>query len=161
IYITVIAFWENHSPADMLVKNSLRLLAAFSLAIACAVAVECVFGVRSPADRLKEQFRLRYLALGKMFSLYAGDAEGKQRFEAASQVSRLAAAGQAGMMDLYNQIVDRDLDMGVLPIAARVHISMLAELMDDSAAFGLQSQVHDDSQFRQRCQRIAEQCRSL
>ena len=161
IYITVIAFWENHSPADTLVKNSLRLLAAFSIAIACAVAVEYVFGVRSPADRLKEQFRLRYLALEKMFSLYARDAEPKRRFEAASQVSRLAASGQAGMTDLYNQIADRDFDMGVLPIAARVHITILAKLMDDSAAFGLQSQVQEDSTFRQRCERIAEQCRSL
>jgi multidrug resistance protein MdtO len=65
------------------------------------------------------------------------------------------------MMDLYNPIVDRNLDMGVLPIAARVHITMLAKLMDDSAAFGLQSQVHEESQFQQRCERIAEQFGSL
>jgi multidrug resistance protein MdtO len=39
-----------------------------------------------------------------------------------------------------------------------VHITMLAELMDDSAAFGLQSETRDDPELRQRCARIAEQC---
>jgi len=161
IYITVIAFWENHLPADTLVKNSLRLLAAFSVGVGCAVAVEYVFGVRSPADRLTQQFRVRYQALERLFSLYAREGEPEQRFAAASQVSRFAAAGQAGMMDLYNQIVDRDLDTSVLPIGARVHITMLAGLMDDSAAFGFQSKMRDDAELRRRCERIAEQCRSL
>jgi hypothetical protein len=31
----------------------------------------------------------------------------------------LAAARQAGMIDLYNQMVDRDLDTGVLPIGSK------------------------------------------
>jgi multidrug resistance protein MdtO len=63
------------------------------------------------------------------------------------------------MMALYNQIVDRNLDTGVLPIGTRVHITMLAELMDESAAFGLQ--IRDDSELRRRCARLAEQCRGL
>src|SRR5271163_733059 len=159
--ITVIGFWEGHSPADTLVKNSLRLLAAFCLGIGCAVAVEYVFGVRSPANRLVEQFRIRYQALEKMFGLFASESDSKQRFAAASQVSRLAAAGQTGMMDLYNQIADRDLGSGVLPVGARVHITMLAELMDDSAAFGLQSKIPAAADSRRRCERVAEQCRSL
>jgi multidrug resistance protein MdtO len=161
IYSIVIAFWESHLPPDRLVKNSLWLFATFSLAVACAVAVEYVFGGRSPADRLQEQLRIRYRALERMFSLYAQEVAPEQRFEAASTVSRLAVAGQAGMMALYNQIVDRNLDSGALPIATRVHITMLAELMDESAAFGLQSDMSDDSQLRQRCARIAEQCRAL
>jgi multidrug resistance protein MdtO len=144
-----------------LVKNSLWLLATFSLAIGCGVAVEYVFGTHSPAERLEEQLRARYQALEKMFGLHARDGEPRQRFEAATRVSRLAAAGQAGMLGLYNQIVDRNLDTGALPIGTRVHITMLAELMDDSAAVGLQSQMRDDPEFRQRCARIAEQCRSL
>jgi multidrug resistance protein MdtO len=161
IYSIVIAFWESHLPADRLVKNSLWLFATFSLAIGCGVAVEYVFGARSPANRLQEQLRIRYQALERMFSLYAQQAEPEQRFEAATNVSRLAVAGQAGMGALYNQIVDRNLDSGALPIATRVHITMLAELMDDSAAFGLQSDKWDDSELRQRCARIAEQCRAL
>jgi multidrug resistance protein MdtO len=159
--ITVIGFWENHSPADILVKNSLRLLAAFCLGIGCAVAVEYVFGVRSPADRLAEQFRIRYQALQRMFSSFAAESDFEQRFAAASQVSRLAAAGQAGMMALYNQVADRNVDTSVLPIGARVHITMLAELMDDSAAFGLQSKTGDDAESGNRCARIAEKCRHL
>jgi multidrug resistance protein MdtO len=97
-----------------------------------------------------------------MFSLCAQEeVSPKRRFDAAVRVSRLAAAGQLGMMDLYNQIVDRDLDTGALPIGTRVHITMLAELMDDSAAFGLQSETRDDPELRQRCARIAEQCGRL
>jgi multidrug resistance protein MdtO len=161
VYCVVIGFWEHHAPEDTLVKNSLRLLAAFAMAAACGVAVEYVFGARSPADRLEEQFRIRYQALEEMFSLYAQEVDRKQRFDAGARVSRLAVAGPAGMMDLYNQIVDRNLDTGNLPIGTRVHITMLAELMDDSAAFGLQSETRDDREFRQRCARIAEQCGRL
>src|SRR5271170_7442078 len=127
--ITVIGFWENHLPADTLVKNSLRFLAAFSLGIGCAVAVEYIFGVRSPVERLTEQFRARYEALARMFSLYAHEAEPEERIAVATQVSRLAVAGQVGMMDIYNQIVNRSLDTRALPLAARVHITMLAGLM--------------------------------
>jgi multidrug resistance protein MdtO len=162
IYCVVIGFWEHHAPEDTLVKNSLHLLAAFAMAAACGVAVEYVFGARSPADRLEGQFRIRYQALEEMFSLCAQEeVSPKRRFDAAVRVSRLAAAGQLGMMDLYNQIVDRDLDTGALPIGTRVHITMLAELMDDSAAFGLQSETRDDPELRQRCARIAEQCGRL
>ena len=160
-YCILIAFWEGHAPEDVLVKNSLRLLATLALAIACGVAVEYIFGARSPADRLAEQFSIRYRALQEMFSLFAQEASPNQRFEAAARVSRLAAAGQAGMMNLFNQIVDRDLDTGVLPIGTRVHITMLAELMDNSAAFGLQSETRDDAEALERCARIAEQCRHL
>jgi multidrug resistance protein MdtO len=54
------------------------------------------------------------------------------------------------MMGLYNQIVDRDFNIGALPIGTPVHITMLAELMDASAAFGLQSERSDDPEVRQR-----------
>lgn len=42
-----------------------------------------------------------------------------------------------------------------------MHITMLAELMDNSAAFGLQSDPRDDSEVLERCARIAEQCGRL
>jgi multidrug resistance protein MdtO len=162
IYCVVIGFWEHQAPEDTLVKNSLRLVAAFAMAAACCVAVEYLFGGRSPADRLEDQFRIRYQALQEMFRLYAQEeVSPKQRLDAAARVSRIAVAGPAGMMDLYNHIVDRNLDTGNLPIGTRVHITMLAELMDDSAAFGLQSETRDDPKFRQRCARIAEQCGRL
>lgn len=47
IYCTVISFWENHAPADRSVKNSLWLLAAFSLAICCAIAWN-MYSARAP-----------------------------------------------------------------------------------------------------------------
>jgi multidrug resistance protein MdtO len=162
IYCVVIGFWEHQAPEDTLVKNSLRLVAAFAMAAACCVAVEYLFGGRSPADRLEDQFRIRYQALQGMFRLYAQEeVSPKQRLDAAARVSRIAVAGPAGMMDLYNHIVDRNLDTGNLPSGTRVHITMLAELMDDSAAFALQSETRHDPKFRQRCARIAEQCGRL
>jgi multidrug resistance protein MdtO len=161
IYCTVISFWENHAPADRSVKNSLWLLAAFSVGIGCSIAVEYVFGTCSPAERLESELRVRYQALEKMFNLFAQNASARQRWEAASRVSRMAAAGEAGMIGLYNQIVDRNLDTGALPIGTRVRITMVAELMDDCAAFGFESEPLDDPEFRGRCARIAEQCRGL
>ena len=161
IYCTLIAFWESHAPADTLVKNSLWFLAVFSLVFICVIAVEYVFDTRSPVDGLEKAFQVRYEALDSMFSLFARNAPVEQRFETASRVSRLAAAGQAGMIALYNQIVDRNLDTGALPIGTRVHITLLAELMDDAAAFGLQGAALDHPEVRNRCARIAEQCRGL
>jgi multidrug resistance protein MdtO len=162
IYCTVIALWEIHYPADALVKQSLWLLGTFSVALGCAVAVEYIFGDRHPAEKLEEQRRLRYQALEAMFTLYAqSGVDPVKRFEAASRVSRLAIAGQTGMMELYNTIVDRNLDTGTLPIGSRVRITMLARLLDVSAAFGMQSQTDSDPETRRRCAHIAEQCREL
>lgn len=161
IYCTVIAFWESHAPADKLVKNSLWLLVTFSVAVGCAVAVEYLLGSRNPAKQLEEQRRIRYQALDKMFTAYAQGATSEQRMAVAIPVSRLAIAGSAGMMELYNIIVDRNLDTGTLPIGTRVRITMQAQLMDVAAAFGLQNIDEDSPELRQRCAHIAEQCREL
>jgi multidrug resistance protein MdtO len=161
IYCTVISLWEVHVPEGVLVKNSLWLIATFSVSVGCAIAVEYLFGVRDPVQKLEEQRRIRYEALESMFLLYSQNAPSRQRLEAAARVSLLAAAGQAAMIELYNTIVDRNLDTDKLPIASRTRLIMLAELMDDGAAFGLQNQVQNDPIFQQRCARIAEQCREL
>jgi multidrug resistance protein MdtO len=161
IYCTVIELWERHNPANTTVKNSLWLVGTFSVALACAVAVEYLFGDRDPAKKLNEQRQIRYRALETMFQLCANGAAPEQRWEAVSRVSRLAIAGQSGMMELYNTIVDRDLDTGTLPIGLRVRITMLAQLMDVSAAFGSQYQTQDDPALRQRCAHIAKQCHEL
>src|SRR3984885_14562850 len=92
IYCVLIGFWEHQAPEDTLVKNSLRLVAAFAIAAVCGVAVEYIFVARAPADRLEEQFRIRYQALEEMFSLFAQEeVSPKQRFNAVARVSRLAA----------------------------------------------------------------------
>jgi multidrug resistance protein MdtO len=161
IFVTVIAFWENHAPADFLVKASLKLLATFALSVGCAIAVEYIFGEKNPAKTLNDQRRMRFRLLANMFKLYAEGAPPQQIFEAVTRVSRLALAGQAGMMQLYNAIVDRNLDTGKLPIATRTRITMLAQLMDVSAAFGLQNVATDDPTLRLRCARIAQHCEEL
>jgi multidrug resistance protein MdtO len=161
IYCTVISLWENHAPADRLVKTSLYLVGTFLIALGCAVAVEYVFGVRNPAAKLQEQRRLRYAALAKLFHLYAENAPQAQRFEAATVVSRIAVAGQAGMMALYNAIVEQNQDTGTLPIAIRPRITMLAQLMDVSAAFGLENPLTVDPDTQARAARISEECSRL
>ncbi len=161
IYCTVIAFWESHARADTLVKNSLWLIGTFSVAVGCAVAVEYILGDRNPAEKLEEQRRIRYQALDKMFTSYAQGATPEQKMATAIPVSRLAIAGSTGMMELYNTIVERNLDTGTLPIGIRVRITMQAQIMDVAAAFGLQNVNEDSPELRQRCARIAEQCREL
>jgi multidrug resistance protein MdtO len=65
------------------------------------------------------------------------------------------------MMELYNTIVERNLDTGTLPIALRPRITMLAQLMDNVAAFGLQNPSVIDADTRARCLRIADELRAL
>jgi multidrug resistance protein MdtO len=155
-----IGFWENHAPADKLVKNSLWLLAAHATGIAGAIAVGYVFGSGSPADKLAEQLRTRYRALEQMFKAYASDSLLEERRAAAEQVSRLAAAGQREMLQLSNQIVDGNLARGGLPTGVHVQIPLLAELLDCSAGFGLQSDS-SEPELQSRCETIARQCGHL
>ena len=158
IYGVGIGTWENHAPADRLVKSTLWLLAAFATGIAVSVAVSYLFSTRSPSDRLAGQLRLRYRALAAMFSAYAADdATDQQRWAAAQSVSRLAAEGHRGMLELYRQIADRNLPNGSLPAAVQLHIITIAELMDTSAAFGLQAERLDLG-LQWRCRVIAQQC---
>lgn len=160
VFCIGIGLWENHTAADTLVKNTLWLFAAVSTGLAVAIAVEYVFATRSPADKLAEQLRIRYRALDTMFKVYAGNSTEEQRRTAAENVSRLAAAGYTGMVQLYSQLVDRDLDRGNLPMGVYAHITMLAELLDNSAAFGLQTDLVDRD-IRSRCETLARQCSQL
>lgn len=161
IFCTIIGFWEFHTPAGSLVKTSLWLAATFALSVGCAIFIEYLFGARDPVKMLEEQRRIRYQALEAMFTLYADGAPANQRLDAATRVSRLAVAGQAAMMSLYNSIVDRNLATDKLPIGSRTRLTMLAELMDHAAAFGLQNLAQDDPELRLRCAHIAQQCREL
>jgi multidrug resistance protein MdtO len=161
IYCTVIALWELHASADHLVKSSLYLIGTFTISLGCAVGIEYLFGTRDPAAKLQEQRHLRYVALEALFRTYADNAPLAQRFEAATRVSRIAIAGQSGMMALYNTIVERNLDTGTLPMAIRPRITMLAQLMDVSAAFGLQNPMAVDADTQARCKRIADACKGL
>jgi multidrug resistance protein MdtO len=161
IFCVLIGLWENHAPADNLVKTSLYLFATASLALAASVVVELLFALRSPAELLFEQRRIRYQALTAMFDAFAKGAEPADLAPAISLVSRLAGAGQNAMHRLYSRIVDRNLDTGSLPVGARVHITMLAQIMDLSAAFGSQHMAGADPELRERCRKIADQCRDL
>jgi multidrug resistance protein MdtO len=161
IYGVGIGFWENHASADRLVKSSLWLLAAFATGIAGSVAVSYLFSMHSPADRLAGQLRLRYRALAAMFAAYATEAAtDQQRRTAAQSVSRLAAEGHRGMLELHRQIADRNLPSGSLPTTVQFQILAIAELMDYSAAFGIQVEC-PDVDLQSRCKLIANQCEYL
>ena len=161
IYCTVIALWESHASADHLVKRSLFLIGTFSISLTCAVGIEYIFGAKHPAEKLQEQRAIRYTALAALFRAYAENAPQAQRFELATRVSRIAVAGQSGMMALYNTIVERNLDTGTLPIAIRPRITMLAQLMDVSAAFGLLNPAEVDAETQARSRRIADECKKM
>ena len=161
IFTTLIALWETHVPVDTLVKTTLYILGTISLAVGSVVAVEYVFGAKHPAEELQHERIIRYQALIAMFTLYAQGADIDQISQAVSRVSRLAATGQSGMQRLYNTMVERNLDTGALPIGTRVRITMLAQLMDVSAAFGWQHPTVEDSALRERCAHLAELCSYL
>ena len=161
IFTTLIALWETHTPAGPLVKEMLYLLGTISLSVISVLAVEYIFAGQHPAEELQQQRVIRYQALEAMFALYAQGAVSGQISPAVIRVSRLAATGQSGMQRIYNTIVERNLDTGPLPIGTRVRITMLAQLMDVSAAFGFQYPSLSDPALRQRCAHIAELCRDL
>jgi multidrug resistance protein MdtO len=161
IFTTLIALWETHAPAGPLVKEMLYLLGTISLSVLSVLAVEYIFGGQHPAEELQQQRIIRYQALEAMFTLYAQGADSAQISPAVIRVSRLAATGQSGMQRLYNTIVERNLDTGALPIGTRVRITMLAQLMDVSAAFGFHYPSLSDPALRQRCADIAELCHDL
>ena len=161
LFSVLMSLWETHAPAGPLVKQMLYLLGTISLAVGSVVVVEYVFGRRNAAEDLQKERITRYRALETMFSLYAQGADAAQISPAVIRVSRLAAEGQYGMQRLYNIIVERNLDPSVLPIGARVRITMQAQLLDISAAFGLQHPTLSDPTLRQRCAHIANLCHRL
>jgi len=161
LYCLVIALWENQTPADRIVKTSLYLIAAEGLTLGSAVLVEYVFASRSAIDRLQEQLAVRYRALESMFRNFARGASQDELLAGYLPVARLALAGQRGMQELYHVIVQRNLDPKGLPIGVRVRITLLAEFVDVSAAFGAAHLSTDHLHLRERCEWIADRCRQL
>ena len=156
LYCTVIALWESQTPADRIVKNSLYLIAAEGITLGCAVFIEYLFATRNAVERLQEERRNRYRALERMFRAYARGASADDLFAAYLPVARLALAGQRGMQELYQVSVQRNLDPKGLPVGMRVRITLLAELVDVSAAFGAAHPSTDDPHLRERCAWIAD-----
>ncbi len=159
IFATLIALWETHAPANRLVTASLWIVGALSIPILSSIAVEYVFGARHLADLLIEQRTIRWQAFVSMFTLFAEKAGPEQRALAVSRVGRLAVTGQDGMQELYNKMVERNLDTGSLLIGARVRITMLAQLMDLGAAVG-SAPYADDPASLLRYKRIAEEAQA-
>jgi multidrug resistance protein MdtO len=160
IFCTLIATWERHVSANALVEGSLWLLATTLVALGFSIAVEYLFGSRHPAEELQQQRLIRYAAMEAMFNAYASNANETVIHDASIRVARLAVSGQSGMQQLYNRIVDRNLDVGALPVGTRVRITMLAQLTDYSAAFALQHAVSRPG-LHDRCSTIARICGKL
>jgi multidrug resistance protein MdtO len=159
IFATLIAFWETPAPANRLVTASLWIIGALSIPILSSIAVEYVFGARHPADLLIEQRTIRWQAFISMFTLFAEKADPEKRVQAVTRVGRLAVTGQDGMQELYNKMVERNLDTGSLLVGARVRITMLAQLMDLGAAVG-SAPYADDPASLLRYKRIAEEAQA-
>jgi multidrug resistance protein MdtO len=159
IFATLISLWETHAPANRLVTGSLWIIGALSIPILSSIAVEYIFGARQPADLLIEQRTIRWQAFISMFTLFAEKADPEKRAQAVTRVGRLAVTGQDGMQQLYNKIVERNLDTRSLLVGARVRITMLAQLMDLGAAIG-SAPYADDPASLLRYERIAEEAQA-
>lgn len=162
LFCLLIATWERPIVETVLVSTSLRLLAALSLAVICTVSVEYALGSRAPAVHLREQFEVRYRALATLYEVCSDPAASLAlRHEAASTVSKLAAAGSNRMLELYRAIADRDLATDSLPPGTQLRIMLLARLMDESAAFGFEDEQAFAPEIRHRCAGIAASCNEL
>ena len=161
VFVTLIAMWEVHAPADALVKLSLWFIATLSVSLGSSAAVEYLFGARDPAADLHKQITMRYRSLEKLFRLYAEGAEASEWRQAMLQVTHLAAAGRKEMQALYEAVVARNLDPGELQIGTRVGMTLLVELMDISAGFAAQPPALLDPESRERCAAIAAHCGAL
>ncbi|HKN23176.1 MAG TPA: FUSC family protein [Terracidiphilus sp.] len=161
VFVTLIAMWELHAPADTLVKNSLWFIASLSVALGSSLAVEYLFGVRDPAADLRKQIAMRYRALQKLFSFYAEGAITSESSRAVSQVARFAAAGPREILALYETVVARNLDPGDLRIGTKVRMTLGLQLLDLSAAFAAQNPETVDPELRGRCAAIAAHCGAL
>ena len=157
-----IGLWENHAPADKIVKANLWLLAAFGTGIVGAVATsysyfrrahlpldwpgscDCDIARSLPCLRRTRPMMQPSSNDGRQLSLCH---ESRQR-------------DTGGMLELHGQIAGRNLPSGSLPVAVQLHIINLAELMDNSAAFGLQAEC-PDVDLQSRCEVIAQQCAYL
>lgn len=104
---------------------------------------------------------IRYRALHAMFSLFAEGGSPDALRQVAIPIARLAVAGDGSMQALYNSMVDRNLDTGNLPVATRVRITMLAQLVDVAAAFGASNLTGVDPAARLRCRNLATLCHDL
>ncbi len=161
VFVTLIAMWELHAPADTLVKNSLWFIATLSVSLGSSLAVEYLFGARNPAADLRKQIAMRYRALQKLFSLYAEGAVTGEWSQAVSQVARFAAAGPREIQQLYESLVARNLDPGDLRIGTKVRMTLGLQLLDLSAAFAAQNPQTVDPELRGRCAAIAAHCGAL
>jgi multidrug resistance protein MdtO len=161
VYVTLIALWELHLPADTLVKASLWFIASLSVSLGSSLAVEYLFGARNPAADLRKQITMRYRAIEKLFSLYAEGAVTSEWPQAVSQVARFAAAGPREMLTLYEAVVARNLDPGDLRIGTQVRMTLGMRLLDLSAAFAAQPPETFDLELRRRCAVIAAHCCAL
>ncbi|HVW09960.1 MAG TPA: FUSC family protein, partial [Bryobacteraceae bacterium] len=94
-----------------------------------------------------------------VFTLFAKGAPPAQLTPAIAGLNRLAATGQRPMQDLYNQVVERDLPRGSLPVGSRTRIAMLAQLADLAAAYASAHPAGVPEEERARCAAIALRCR--
>jgi len=161
VYVTLIAMWELHLPADTLVKASLWFIATLSVPLASSAAVEYIFGAHNPAADLQKQFALRYRALEQLFRLYAERATSSEWAQAVSQVARFAAAGPREMQALYETVAARNLDTGDLQVGTQARMTLLVQLLDFSAAFAAVPTETFDPGLRERCATIAAYCGAL
>jgi multidrug resistance protein MdtO len=159
IYCVLIALWERPAPPDALVKASLFILATVSVGLVCSIVVEYLFAFRHAGERLKEQFDIRYQLLDGVFTLFARDAPPARLGDTIARLNRLAGAGPAGMRQLYNEVVQSDLQAGRRTVFSLVQITLLAELLDAAAAFASQHPTGAGIESRARCAEIARRSR--
>jgi multidrug resistance protein MdtO len=157
-WFVALAAWESHLPATRIVENTLWLVAATGVSSACGVAVEYLFGSKTPAAELIGEMNGRLDAAQRLFTLYAEQADAKTIENGRHRVIQQSHAGQARMQRLYGRAIEHAGKAGQLPPGTRVRIPILADLADLTAAYALSHPNGVDDDARALCARLADLC---
>lgn len=160
VFFLGISFWDNHVPADRLVKNTLWLVGTFGIAIGSSIAVEYIFASRTAGQRLGEQLRARYMALADCFEAIANNSVLESRAKTAVQVSLLATQGDTEMLQLYREMKKRDPARPLLGENPLRHIEPITALLEHAAAFAFDSNQPSE-EVREECLILARRFAAL
>jgi multidrug resistance protein MdtO len=155
--------WDAHRSPNVLVSINLYSIAALSIVLTSAVAVEYLFGSRHPAEELDREMQKRLSVLARFFHLLAEEPANHdpEQFRAVHRsVIQLAHAGESRLNQLYQRVRDGSTLVKV-PLGLHYRIGLISRVLEKSAVIGFDTVRHQDPFDRNYYAAIAAQCDAL
>ena len=154
--------WDAHRGSSAIVASSLYNLASLAIVLLASVAVEYLFGIRHPAEELRQEIQKRLNVLSRFFHSaakgHSGD-EPDQLRRLQSELVRYAHAGDRDLNKLYNRLRDASSDVSQVPIGIHYRIGLLTRILEKSALLSLAHPPASSNYYYFAA--IAEQCDQL